>query len=135
MTSPFTVSWFSANSEDDDANGTLVTFTFTVKENANTGTYPITVSYDPENVFDSTFNNIEFAVDNGYVEVIDYISGDINGDNTINMKDIVLLQQYLNDWDVTIDEDAANLNGDNTINMKDIVLLQQYLNDWDVTLS
>ena len=135
MTSPFTVSWFSANSEDETANGTLATLTFIVKENANTGTYPITVSYNAENVFDSAFDNIEFAVDNGSVTVIDYISGDINGDTTVNMKDIVLLQQYLNDWDVTIDEDAANVNGDTTINMKDIVLLQQYLNDWDVTLA
>lgn len=135
MTSPFTVSWFSANSEDETANGTLATLTFIVKENANTGTYPITVSYDAENVFDSAFDNVEFAVDNGSVTVIDYISGDINGDTTVNMKDIVLLQQYLNDWDVTIDEDAANVNGDTTINMKDIVLLQQYLNDWYVTLA
>ena len=60
--------------------------------------------------------------------------GDINSDGKVNMKDLVLLQQYLNNWDVTIDERAANVNGDNKINMKDLVLLQQYLNNWDVEL-
>ena len=51
------------------------------------------------------------------------------------MKDIVLIQQYLNGWDVKIDENAANVNGDKTINMKDVVLLQQYLNGWKVELK
>ena len=61
--------------------------------------------------------------------------GDINNDNKVNMKDLVLLQQYLNNWEVTIDENTANVNGDEKINMKDLVLLQQYLNNWDVTLK
>lgn len=61
--------------------------------------------------------------------------GDTNGDTKVNMKDLVLLQQYLNNWDVTINEKAANVNGDEKINMKDLVLLQQYLNNWDVELK
>lgn len=64
-----------------------------------------------------------------------YSSGDINNDKTVNMKDIVLLQQYLNNWDVDLDLNASDVNGDNSVNMKDIVLLQQYLNGWNVTLS
>ena len=65
----------------------------------------------------------------------DVSPGDINGDKKVNMKDLVLLQQYLNNWDVTINEKAANVNGDEKINMKDLVLLQQYLNNWDVELK
>ena len=61
--------------------------------------------------------------------------GDINGDKKVNMKDLVLLQQYLNNWDVAINEKAANVNGDEKINMKDLVLLQQYLNGWEVELK
>ena len=61
--------------------------------------------------------------------------GDINNDNKVNMKDLVFLQQYLNNWEVTIDENTANVNGDEKINMKDLVLLQQYLNNWDVELK
>ncbi len=62
------------------------------------------------------------------------ISGDVNSDEAVNMKDIVLLQQYLNNWGVEINTDASDVNNDGVINMKDIVLLQQYLNGWNVDL-
>lgn len=135
MTSPFIISWFSTLSEDETANGVIATLTFKVNEDVEAGSYPINLTYDENNVFDSSFTNIAFSVDNGDVIVTDYVPGDVNGDTVVNMKDIVLLQQYLNDWDVTIDESAANVNGDASVNMKDIVLLQQYLNDWDVELK
>lgn len=63
------------------------------------------------------------------------VSGDTSGDGKVNMKDLALLQQYLNGWDVSIDEDAADVNGDGKVNMKDYALLQQYLNGWDVVLK
>lgn len=135
LSSPFTISWFSSKSEDENANGVLATLTFTVNENAETGNHPISLTYDKENVFDSSFTNIDFAVENGNVSVIDCVPGDVNGDTKVNMKDIVLLQQYLNSWNVEIDKTAANVNGDTIINMKDIVLLQQYLNGWNVELK
>ena len=63
------------------------------------------------------------------------VSGDVNSDDVVNMKDIVLLQQYLNNWDVDINTDASDVNNDGVINMKDIVLLQQYMNGWGVALQ
>lgn len=63
------------------------------------------------------------------------IPGDVNYDDIVNMKDIVLLQQYLNNWGVEINTDASDVNNDGVINMKDIVLLQQYMNGWDVVLQ
>lgn len=134
LSSPFTISWFSSKSENENANGILATLTFVVNENAETGNYPISLTYDKENVFNSSFTNIDFAIENGNISITDSLPGDINGDTKINMKDIVLLQQYLNGWNVEIDKTAANVNGDTTINMKDIVLLQQYLNGWNVEL-
>ena len=135
LTSPFIMSWFSSKSENEKANGVLATLTFSVSENAEKGTYPINLTYDKENVFDSSFNNIDFDIANAEISVTDSIPGDVNGDTKVNMKDIVLIQQYLNGWDVKIDENAANVNGDKTINMKDVVLLQQYLNGWNVELK
>jgi len=135
MTSPFIISWFSALSQDESENGVVATLTFKVKDGVKAGKYNVNLTYDENNIFDSAFTNVKFAVDNCDIVITDYIPGDVNGDSNVNMKDIVLLQQYLNDWDVEIDENAANVNGDSSINMKDIVLLQQYLNDWDVTLN
>lgn len=61
--------------------------------------------------------------------------GDLNGDGAINNRDLALLQQYINHWDVQVDEAAADTNGDGTINNRDLALLQQYINHWDVTLG
>ena len=133
--SPFTISWFSTSSVNENANGVLATLTFTVAQDAAEDIYPITLTYDPDDVFDSNFDNKEFAVVNGEIIVSNSIPGDVNGDRKVNMKDIVLLQQYLNGWSVNIDMIAANVNGDTKVNMKDIVLLQQYLNGWEVALK
>lgn len=62
-------------------------------------------------------------------------SGDINGDGDINNRDYALLMQYLNKWDVTINEDAADVTGDGNINNRDYALLMQYLNKWNVVLK
>ncbi len=59
--------------------------------------------------------------------------GDINGDGSINNRDLGILQQYLNDWDVEMDPTAGDANGDGNINNRDLGMLQQYLNDWDVS--
>ncbi len=69
------------------------------------------------------------------VEAKDYISGDINGDTSINNKDLGVLMQYLNDWEVEITVEAADVNADGNVNNKDYGLLMQYLNGWDVVLK
>ncbi len=134
LTSPYNVLWFSADSADENCNGIIATLTFTVKENTAAGDYPITLTCSADDIFNSQFEDVSFAAVSSTVKVIEYIPGDANGDNEINMKDVVLLRQYLNEWDVEIDERALDVNRDGKINMKDIVLLQQYINDWDVVL-
>ena len=65
----------------------------------------------------------------------DAVYGDLTGDGKVNNKDLGRLQQYLSDWDVTIDMDLADVTGDGKVNNKDLGRLQQYLSDWDVTLG
>ena len=132
---PFSVSWVDSLNGNVSDDFTLVTLTFQIKEGAAVGKSVITLTYDPEDVCNSDGQNVEFKVTDGGVEVAEYVPGDINGDGKINMKDLVLLQQYLNDWAVTIDELAADVNRDGRLNMKDVILLQQYLNDWEVELK
>lgn len=63
------------------------------------------------------------------------VIGDINEDYYVNNKDLGLLMQYLNNWNVQINILFADTNGDQYINNKDYGLLMQYLNNWDVTLG
>lgn len=68
-------------------------------------------------------------------EVETTIPGDANGDGSVNNRDVALLQQYINGWDVTLDEASADANGDGSVNNRDVALLQQYVNGWDVELK
>lgn len=61
--------------------------------------------------------------------------GDVNGDSKVNNRDLGILQQYLNGWDVGVNVDASDVTGDGKINNRDLGILQQHLNGWDVELK
>ena len=119
--------------------------TFAVDEAAAVGNYPITVSYykgrngNYTDGRDVNFNQNDVALGLRYVagsvEVYDCKPGDVNNDNTINIKDSILLAQYFAEWDVELNLFGADCNGDGTVNIKDAILLAQYLAEWDVTLG
>ena len=69
------------------------------------------------------------------VSAASVVYGDVNDDGKINNKDYGRLQQYINDWEVTINEVAADVNQDGKVNNKDLGRLQQYINGWDVTIQ
>ena len=133
--SPFSISWFSGSSKDEDNNGKFATLKFKAKDGIKSGEYIVKITHESDNIFNSQFVEVKFEVDNGKVTVESYLPGDINSDKKINMKDIVLLQQYINGWKVNISEKASDVTGDGKINMKDLVLLQQYINGWEVELK
>ena len=59
----------------------------------------------------------------------DVTPGDANGDGRVNNRDLGILQQYLNEWDVKVDILAADLNGDGRVNNRDLGMLQKQLNE------
>ena len=63
------------------------------------------------------------------------VRGDCNGDGKVNGLDLILLRQYLADWEVELNQTAADTNADSKVNGLDLILLRQYLADWDVTLG
>lgn len=71
----------------------------------------------------------------GYVVERIFIVGDINDDSVVDIKDAVLLSQYLAKWNVKISLLAADTNGDGSVDIRDAVLLVQYLANWDVELA
>ncbi len=92
-------------------------------------------------VFNKDDTNFESPIceREGYIP----LSGDINGDGFVDIKDAIMLSRYLADFDTfTFDcKMAANVyNADDTkdidenINIKDAILLSQYLAEMDVQL-
>ena len=62
-----------------------------------------------------------FAVDAGIVP------GDVNGDETVDMKDVVLMIRCLTGWNVGISEEYGDLDGNGRIDMRDLILLIRYI--------
>lgn len=66
---PFIVNWIDAVHPDNTTNGVLATLTFRVKEGAAAGATPLTLTYDPEDVFNAAWEGVTFAVSNGSVTI------------------------------------------------------------------
>ena len=60
------------------------------------------------------------------------VMGDINNDGKINNKDLGILMQYLNGWEISVNDLSADINRDGKVNNKDYGLLMQYVNGWEI---
>ncbi len=134
---PYTVYWEDALAEENyDADGVLVTYTFEIKDDAETGITPITLQMDNGSTFNYDMGEVAFNVVNGGVEITDRTPGDPNGDGVIDLKDVVLIRRYLaGGWDLEVNEANADVNDDGVLDLKDVVILKRYLaGGWNVEL-
>ena len=117
------------------ADGTLVTLKFKAKDNLAEGEYNLGVNFVEGYDYDE--EDVTFGVNNATITVVEFIYGDVTGDNVINGKDLVRLRKYL----LTLDETTgtadveislgADTTGDGVVNGKDLVRLRKYLLNYD----
>ena len=132
-----TVYW--SNPSNITNNGDIFIVRFKVNDDAESGTYPITVSYQEGDITNQTFDNVNPRIIYGSVTISSVKKGDIYADGAVNTKDGVMLSQYLAKWDLKFSAsqiEAADVYEDGTVNTKDGVKLSQVLAKWDnVTLA
>ncbi len=63
-----------------------------------------------------------------------HVPGDINGDGSVNNKDVMRLQKYQKGQSVTVNEAALDVNGDGRVNNKDLTRLTRYVKYHDVEI-
>ena len=141
------VSFVSVEDYNLRTNGKILTLNFHVKATAEDGDYTFKIMNNNPNKYGNSLHNSFANASEQYVAVsavdgvvtvdgdVIFKKGDVNGDGDINNKDLALLMQYVNDWDVEIYLAVADVNADGDINNKDLALLMQYVNDWDVELK
>ncbi len=133
-TSPLTIAWYDDTNGDNDTDGVVAYLTFRVKPEADFGESRLQLFVEREGVYNSAQETLACTIESAYVNVVEYLAGDLNGDARINNRDLGLLMKLLNDEAVSVNEKAADTNGDGSVNNRDLGLLQRYLNGYDVTL-
>lgn len=119
-------------------DGSILTLTFRVSENAKEyDTYGIRVSCKSSDIYDQNYDPINVATVNGSLLVINYMPGDVNDNNVVTVKDLILLSQYISDgcatvpdsYNVTLNGRAADVDDSGAINPRDLILICQYISD------
>lgn len=100
--------------------------------------YTLSCSADIKMITDDKFKVVSYTIlkDGEESQEITNAAGDVNGDGSIDLKDVVLIRRYIaGGWNVTIDKTAADVNNDEAVNLKDVVMLRRYIaGGWGVTL-
>lgn len=121
--------WYNADEVFD--SGTLFTMTLKVSEEAQAGTYPVTVYYSPSNTISGEYFE-ETDISNAVISIesdSSVLMGDVNFDGQITTSDVILTARYIVGL-VNISEQQqilADVNGDTKITNADVILLARYL--------
>lgn len=140
---PETLTYVTAlwnNFSNMNYNGYLFRLRFKAKENVVFETVPITLECTEKGILDENYEEITPQIQNGSVTIkTDYDFGDINMDKNINGIDLLMLNQFIAEYNNISFNDAqkylADVYRDTIINIADLVLFKQYLAGWDVVLG
>lgn len=65
----------------------------------------------------------------------DHIPGDINGDNSVGLADLVSLSQYMAGWNVYVSAVAMDVNNDKTVDLRDVSHLAKLVAKWESVVA
>ncbi len=133
--------WFG-NEVDEAVDGIALTLTFQISETVENNDFlPVYVTYARGDVIDGNDNDVTLSITDGYIRIITYKPGDVNGDNRVNSRDLVRLSQYISDgcktdpdgYNAEVIADACDVNADGRVNARDLIRLSQYISDGSQT--
>lgn len=123
---PLRLTWYSAT--DTTANG--LAFTITWETAGAAQTVPVSLTYTPSDLCNSSQAEVRFSVQPGSVTILERAVGDIYYDEAVNMKDIVYFARWFNHQE-ELDELqrlSADVYFDSVLDVKDLSALAQLLN-------
>lgn len=131
--------WYG-DSVSEVMDGCFLRLTFKVDENA-VGGDNLAINIVAKQVIDTGKNPIQVDCVNGYIQVVDYIPGDVDGNEEVELLDVITLVQYVSDdcttkpdgFNISLNESAADVNDDGVMDLLDIILICQFVSDDCVT--
>jgi hypothetical protein len=117
------------NGETDySGNGTVVTLTFNVLDDAELGNTAIGLSFanggEPVNANFASLPNPQTI--SGSVTIINVVYGDVDNNGVVNMADLVQLKQFFSRGTPLASSANADVDGNGVVNMADLVRLKQF---------
>ena len=137
LSSPCNFVWDGQDLSDGDIkDGNIIILKFKIDENVSSGTKcDIKVSYVSGDIVDKNLEVVSPTLENGYIEVINYLPGDLNSDKRVNSTDIIMLRRHIaGKYEQTINELAGDVNADGRFNSTDIIMIRRYVADGCKTL-
>lgn len=120
--------WFG--NADVKGDSVVYNITFEILETAKDGNTEISVSFNENDNGNIAGENVVFGTLSGFVDIRYYWLGDLNGDRTYTMVDIVQLAQYVSGKPMTLTDKqkkSADVNEDGIIDIHDVIMLNQWL--------
>lgn len=108
-------------------SGDFAVLTLKVKAVTEDGDAALTITYDPEDIFNKDHENQTFQIENGTVQIKKLRPGDINGDGSVNINDALLLLRYVCELDQDQVLGNPDVTGDGKVNNKDVVTLLRFV--------
>lgn len=108
-------------------SGDFAVLTFKVKAVTEDGDAALTITYDPEDIFNKDHENQTFQIENGTVQIKKLRPGDINGDGSVNINDALLLLRYVCELDQDQVLGNPDVTGDGKVTNKDVVTLLRFV--------
>lgn len=112
-------------------NGDFAVLTFKVKAVAEDSNAALTITHDPEDIFNQNDENQTFQIENGTVRIKKLRPGDINGDSKVDINDALLLLRYVCELDQDKVQGNPDVTGDGKVNNKDVVTLLRFVAQLD----
>lgn len=123
---------------EDIKDGTILTLKFKIDDDAVNGSeYKVSVSYEDGDIVDGDLQPVDVTVAGGVITVVDYMPGDLDGNNKVNSTDVILLRRFIaGGYELSINEAAADVNADDKVNSTDAILIRRYIaGGYDVELK
>ena len=117
--------WESGNLTDNTASGTILTLRFRIQETAEDSDTTVTLTVIE--AFNIAEQEILLEGGSATVTISSRLPGDSNGDDQVDIRDLVRLRKHLAEEHVDINLLNADVTGDGKVNGADLLRLRKYL--------
>ena len=126
---PYVMQWaYGLATKDVTVTGSVATLEFKVKDSAKLGKTEISLyTSQGKNAVGKKITSVAAK------SVISVKIGDVDGNSSIDLKDLVKLAQRVAKWDIkgfVVSE--SDLNADGKTNLEDVTLLAQFVAGWEI---